>query len=80
VRHRFQRRVPEDIRVVGFDDIQHAGLDSYRLSTVAQNVQELARHTVQVLVERMNDFDTPAQVRVVPVSFVERDTAGPISG
>lgn len=80
LRHRFQKRVPEDIRVVGFDDIQHAGLDSYRLSTVAQNVQELARHTVQVLVERMNDFDRPAQVRVVPVSFVERGTAGPISG
>lgn len=75
-RHRFQLRIPEDLRVIGFDDIQHASLDSYRLSTIAQNVQELARTTVQALVERMVDFDRPAQVRVVPVSLVERDTSG----
>lgn len=79
-RHRFGKRIPDDVRVVGFDDIQNAGLDSYRLSTIAQNVQDLSRQTVQVLVDRMMDFDAPQQVRVVPVSFVERDTSRHTSG
>ncbi|MGG1948904.1 LacI family DNA-binding transcriptional regulator [Trinickia sp. NRRL B-1857] len=79
-RHRFGRRVPEDLRIVGFDDIPHASLDSYRLTTVAQNVQELARQTVQVLVERMADFHMPARMRSVPVALIERESAGVLSG
>lgn len=79
-RQRFGMRVPEDLRVVGFDDIPHARMGSYRLTTVAQNVDELARETVEVLAERMVDFALPTRMRVVPVSLVERDSAGAIPG
>jgi DNA-binding LacI/PurR family transcriptional regulator len=73
-RYRFGKRIPEDLCIVGFDDIEHAGLDSYRLSTIAQDVQALARHTVHALIRRMTDFDARAHVHSVPVSFVARET------
>ncbi|MCA8205111.1 LacI family DNA-binding transcriptional regulator [Burkholderia sp. AU33545] len=79
-RQRFGRSVPEDLMVIGFDDIPHARMGSYRLTTIAQNVDDLAREAVDVLVDRMTDFTLPTRTRVVPVSLVERDSAGPVSG
>ncbi|WP_321817453.1 MULTISPECIES: LacI family DNA-binding transcriptional regulator [unclassified Paraburkholderia] len=75
-RRAFNRRIPDDVRVVGFDDIQHAALDSYRLSTIAQNTDALAQGAVDLLAERIGDFSRPTQARVIPVSFVRRATTG----
>lgn len=75
-RRGFKLRVRDDLCVVGFDDIQHAALDSYRLSTIAQNTDALAHGAVELLAGRIGDFSRPAQARVVPVSFVRRATTG----
>jgi len=75
-RRTFGRRFPEDIRIVGFDDIQHATLDSYRLSTIAQNTDALAHSVVDMLTQRITDFSRAAEVRIAPVTFVRRATTG----
>ncbi|MFJ2992876.1 substrate-binding domain-containing protein [Pandoraea sp. NPDC087047] len=75
-RRAFGRRIPDDLRIVGFDDIQHAALDSYRLSTIAQNTDTLAHSVVDMLSQRIADFSRPADVRIAPVAFVRRATAG----
>lgn len=75
-RRTFGRRIPDDLRVVGFDDIQHAALDSYRLSTIAQNTDMLANSVVDMLSQRIADFSRPADVRIAPVAFVRRATTG----
>lgn len=75
-RRAFNLGIPEDLKVVGFDDIQHASLDSYRLSTIAQNTDALAQGVVDMLAERIGNFSRPAQERVVPVSLIRRSTTG----
>lgn len=41
-RHRFRLRVPDDLSVIGFDDIAQAGWEAYRLTTFAQPVDAIA--------------------------------------
>jgi DNA-binding LacI/PurR family transcriptional regulator len=46
----FGRRIPQDLCVVGFDDIEQAGWESYMLTTFRQPVEAMADHVVGRLV------------------------------
>jgi DNA-binding LacI/PurR family transcriptional regulator len=48
-RQDFGIRIPEDLCVVGFDDIEQAGWLSYRLTTFAQPLDEMASAIAQLL-------------------------------
>jgi DNA-binding LacI/PurR family transcriptional regulator len=47
-RHDFGLDVPRDLCVIGFDDIEQAGWSSYRLTTFAPPVEEIALRVVQL--------------------------------
>jgi DNA-binding LacI/PurR family transcriptional regulator len=48
-RHEFGLRIPADLCVVGFDDIEQADWESYRLTTFRQPVNQMAEHVVAML-------------------------------
>lgn len=48
-RHQFGLRIPEDLCVIGFDDIEQAGWDAYQLTTFEQPVERMAGHVVDLL-------------------------------
>ncbi len=48
-------RVPEDISIIGFDDLPAASYGSNQLSTVRQNVPELGLRAVECLIEQIGD-------------------------
>jgi len=50
-------RVPEDMAIVGYDDVTVASLVTPPLTTVRQPVLELAKIATQVLLERINTKD-----------------------
>lgn len=62
-RHRFALRVPEDICLIGFDNIAQAGWSSYNLTTFTQPVEQFARDAVGwlMLAERDEQAWTPQQ-------------------
>jgi LacI family transcriptional regulator, galactose operon repressor len=70
------RRCPEDIAVIGFDDIQLAELISPPLTTVRQDKRGLGSTAAQALVEMIEDPDTPPPVRILPVELVIRGSSG----
>jgi DNA-binding LacI/PurR family transcriptional regulator len=47
------RRVPEDVAVVGFDDLAAAGYASPPLTTVAQDAKAAGSALVEALIERV---------------------------
>jgi DNA-binding LacI/PurR family transcriptional regulator/signal transduction histidine kinase len=47
-------RVPEDIAVIGFDDIEEARISTPPLTTVRQPLYEQGRRATQILIERMD--------------------------
>jgi DNA-binding LacI/PurR family transcriptional regulator len=49
-RHDFALRIPDDLCVVGFDDIEQAGWASYALTTFRQPIEEIAAHVVGLVV------------------------------
>lgn len=57
-RHEFGLRIPEDLCVIGFDDIEQAGWSSYDLTTFAQPIDEIAARAIEWLGKP--DAETPS--------------------
>jgi len=69
--------VPNDVSVVGFDDILSAAYFTPSLTTVRQPLTEMGRRGAQVLLDRIADRDKeyPAQIVMAP-EFVVRESTG----
>lgn len=68
------RRVPDDVAVIGFDDVREARLSHPASSTVRQPIDDLGRMMTRVLLSRIAGEDT-SQRTVLPVDLVRRETA-----
>lgn len=69
-------RVPEDVAIIGFDDIPDAQWVRPKLTTVAQYPGEMGRQLAQALFERIDGGrGSPRQVFEVPCRFIERQSA-----
>ena len=69
--------IPQDVAVVGFDDIPAAALRQVALTTVRQPVAEMGRRAVDLLMARITGAADPAPVEVVLVPhLVVRRTCG----
>lgn len=53
--------VPEEVSVVGYDDVPMADWAAYRLTTVRQPVGRMVEATVETLLGQVEDPDRPAQ-------------------
>lgn len=73
-RREFGLRVPQDVRVVGFDDLPMASAGSYDLTTLHQDIPALARETVRHLMERIAEPELPPRTSTIAVKLVERGT------
>lgn len=68
-------RVPEDISIVGFDDIPAASWVRPRLSTVAQYPYEMGKCLAEVLFQRIQgEYSGPSHRFEVPCRFIERES------
>lgn len=65
------RRVPEDVVVIGFDDVPEAANFRPPLTTVRQDFATLAQRAVELLVAEIEGAESPAST-VVPTVLVER--------
>jgi len=69
-------RVPEDVSVVGFDDIQAAMFHSPSLTTVRQPLHQMGEIAAKVLLDRLEGKeDWPKQVAVKPELVIRESTA-----
>ncbi len=66
-------RVPADLAVIGFDDIDVA--DYIGLTTIRQHLEESGRVAVDLLLSRLADPSRAAQEVWLPLSLVQRETA-----
>jgi DNA-binding LacI/PurR family transcriptional regulator len=68
-------RVPEDVAIVGFDDVQIGAYFTPPLTTVAQPVEEICRKAMELLIEQLNGKKEVRQVTVQP-GLVIRKSCG----
>ncbi|WP_028268182.1 LacI family DNA-binding transcriptional regulator [Arthrobacter sp. MA-N2] len=69
-------RIPQDVAVVGFDDMPGFALFQTPVTVVAQPTQELGRLAVQLLFERIASPTRPHETILVPPTFVARASCG----
>lgn len=71
-------RIPDDVSIVGFDDIAAASSVRPRLTTVRQPLGEMGRLATEMLLARITDPDRAAERVELPTELVVRDsTAAP---
>jgi DNA-binding LacI/PurR family transcriptional regulator len=72
-------RVPQDISVMGFDDIAASAFNTPSLTTIRQPLREMGQVAAKTLVERIeNQTDDPAEIAIEPV-LVVRESASVVS-
>lgn len=68
-------RIPEDVSLVGFDDIHFARYTDPPLTTIAQPKKELGREAMTLLIEILNGTATAARKRILATHLVVRASA-----
>jgi DNA-binding LacI/PurR family transcriptional regulator len=74
------RRVPDDVSVVGFDDIPEAGFFWPPLTTVRQDFGELGRRAVAMLINRISGQRPAHPTLPVEAELIVRASAAPLNG
>ncbi|HPK15967.1 MAG: HTH-type transcriptional regulator DegA [Firmicutes bacterium ADurb.Bin248] len=67
-------RIPEDLSLIGFDNIMYSGLPRINLTTVEQPKKTMASMAVDVLLEKIGDASSGYSHRILMPSLVERGT------
>lgn len=70
-------RVPEDVSLVGFDDMPSASAATPRLTTVRQDVVRIGRAAVDLAVDTISGRELPQTGILCPVELVVRESTGP---
>jgi len=71
-------RVPEDISIVGFDDIQAAGFQNPSLTTIRQPLRSMGATAASILLRRIRGQGSdPDMVRVLPELVIRESTLPP---
>ena len=69
-------RVPEDVRIVGFDDIPTSQYLPISLTTIRQSVKALAAESVRTMLNRIEHPDELAREIMVNTELIVRDSCG----
>jgi DNA-binding LacI/PurR family transcriptional regulator/anti-anti-sigma regulatory factor len=69
-------RIPDDIAIVGFDDIPEAQITNPPLSTVRQRTDELGAAAGRLLLEQMAGQPAEGSILYIPTTFIARESSG----
>lgn len=68
-------QVPEELKIVGFDDSIYSRLASPAISTIARHPEELSRTGCQVLLDMMEDKEPAQREWIIPTELIERESS-----
>ncbi len=74
-RFNLQLAIPDEISVVGFDDVAEAARPCYELTTMHQDSVLMARTAVDILLRRLAEPDARTINTVIEAAFVKRRSA-----
>jgi LacI family transcriptional regulator len=72
-------RVPEDVSVIGFDDIQVAAYHNPRLTTIRQPLRDMGETAARILLQRLQGFKDYPEEFAVPPELIARETTAPVN-
>jgi LacI family transcriptional regulator len=72
--HESGLRVPDDVSILGFDDIQSAAFQVPSLTTIRQPLQKMGMTAAEMLLKKLASQTTPDLIRVNPELIVREST------
>ncbi|WP_214754579.1 MULTISPECIES: LacI family DNA-binding transcriptional regulator [Exiguobacterium] len=76
--HEHGLRVPEDISIIGYDDIEMIKYITPKLTTIRQDTDEIGEAAAELLIEQMTAKERRTERRVIPVRLIERASCAPV--
>jgi DNA-binding LacI/PurR family transcriptional regulator len=73
--HALGRRVPDDVALIGFDDVEAAASTSPPLTTVRQPLELMTQAMAELLLRRIDDATVDAEFVVCPTRLIHRASA-----
>jgi len=70
--------VPDDIGIIGLNDMEMAGWENFNLTTIHQPVREIISSSVELIIAMLEDPERYPESRLFSCSLVERGTLRPI--
>jgi LacI family transcriptional regulator len=74
-RYEFGLRVPEDVSIIGYDDIGPSGWPSYALTSASQPVEAMVTATVELLMKQIDSGNIEPEQITLPGMLVVRHSA-----
>lgn len=72
-------KVPEEISIIGFDDIAHAKYVDPSLTTIRQDTDRIGRQAATLLLNEINENKNFNRKSEIPVRLVKRESCGPVN-
>ena len=66
------KRVPEDVKLVGFDGITHTEISDPPITTIIQDTDQLGKRSVEVLMDLINNDTNNVHEYTIPVKLSVR--------
>ena len=70
-------KVPEDIGIIGLNDMEMARWENIDLTTIHQPIRQIVSSSIELMVATLNEPDRYPEARIFPCSVVERGTLRP---
>lgn len=67
-------KVPEDVSIIGFDDIPSASWDAYALTTIRQPVDKMVDATLDLLLQRIESPDAEPTLKLISGQLIKRQS------
>jgi len=71
-------RIPDDLSLIGYDDLEASSLTCPALTTIRQPTAEKGRVAAQLLLQHIEERSLAAEHIVLPVELVERESFRPV--
>lgn len=71
-------RIPQDISIMGFDDIRYARLMTPALTTIHQPLEEIGKACIELLLEQLDGKSEPGRYIELPFKLMVRQSTGPV--
>lgn len=70
--------VPDDIGIVGLNDMEISGWESINLTTIHQPIRQIVASSIELMVAMLDEPKRYPEARIFPCSVVERGTLKPL--
>ena len=66
--------MPEDIGIIGLNDMEMAGWQNINLTTIRQPVEQIISSSIELIVAMLDDPERYPEARLFPSTVIERGT------